>query len=69
MVRPFTENTAQWAAGFLMASASDMARFAAMLMDGGVIDGQRVISEGAVRRMTTPDPRIPGDSTRGTAMA
>lgn len=63
MVRPFTENTAQWAAGFLMASASDMARFAAMLMDGGVIDGQRVISEGAVRRMTTPDPRIPGDST------
>ncbi|WKW13210.1 serine hydrolase [Pseudogemmatithrix spongiicola] len=63
MVRPFTENTAQWAAGFLMASATDMARFAAMLMDGGVIDGQRVISEGAVRRMTTPDPRIPGDST------
>ena len=63
MVRPFTENTAQWAAGFLMASATDMARFAAMLMDGGVIDGKRVLSEGAVRRMTTPDPRIPGDST------
>lgn len=67
MVRPFTENTAQWAAGFLMASASDMARFAAMLMDGGMIDGQRVLSEGAVRRMTTPDPRIPGDSTAGYA--
>lgn len=63
LVRPFTENTAQWAAGFLMASATDMARFGVMLMDGGVIDGQRVISEGAVRRMTTPDPRIPGDST------
>jgi CubicO group peptidase (beta-lactamase class C family) len=44
-----------------------MARFAAMLMDGGVIDGKRVISEGAVRRMTTPDPRIPGDSTAGYA--
>lgn len=67
MVRPFTENTAQWAAGFLMASATDMARFAAMLMNGGVIDGTRVISEGAVRRMTTPDPRIPGDSTAGYA--
>jgi CubicO group peptidase (beta-lactamase class C family) len=26
-------------------------------------DGQRVLSEGAVRRMTTPDPAIPGDST------
>ncbi len=63
MVRPFTENTAQWAAGFLMASATDMARFAAMLMDGGVIDGQRVLSAAAVRRVTTADPRIPGDST------
>lgn len=63
MVRPFTENTAQWAAGFLMASATDMARFAAMLMDGGTIDGSRVLSEGAVRRMTTPDPAIPGDPT------
>lgn len=63
MVRPYTENTAQWAAGFLMASATDMARFAAMLMDGGTIDGQRVISEAAVRRMTTPVVEIPGDST------
>lgn len=67
MVRPFTENTAQWAAGFLMTSATDMSRFAAMLMNGGVIDGQRVISAGAVRRMTTPDPRIPGDSSAGYA--
>lgn len=63
MVRPYTENTAQWAAGFLMASATDMARFAAMLMDGGTIEGRRVISEAAVRRMTTPDPAIPGDPT------
>jgi CubicO group peptidase (beta-lactamase class C family) len=63
LVRPFTENTAQWAAGFLMASATDMARFASMLMDNGTIDGQRVLSEGAVRRLTTPDPVVPGDST------
>ncbi len=62
VVRPFTENTAQWAAGFLLASASDVARFAAMIMDGGAIDGARVLSEGAVQRLTTPDPRVPGDS-------
>lgn len=63
LVRPFTENTAQWAAGFLLASASDVARFASMLMDGGMLDGKRVISENAARRVTTGDPSIPGDST------
>ncbi len=63
LVRPFTENTAQWAAGFLLASATDMARFAAMLMDGGTIGGTRVISEAAARRVVTGDPKIPGDST------
>jgi CubicO group peptidase (beta-lactamase class C family) len=63
LVRPFTENTAQWAAGFLLASATDVARFASLLMDGGMIDGKRVISENAARRVVTGDPSIPGDST------
>src|SRR5690606_8263391 len=35
IVRPFTENTAQWGAGFLMASAEEIARFAMMVMDSG----------------------------------
>lgn len=63
IVRPFTENTAQWAVGFLLASASDVARFASMLMDGGMLDGKRVISENAARRVTTGNLMIPGDST------
>lgn len=63
LVRPFTENTAQWAAGFLLASATDMARFAAMLMDGGTVGGTRVISEAAARRVVTGDPQIPGDTS------
>ncbi len=63
IVRPFTENTAQWAAGFLMASATDVARFASLLMDGGMIDGKRVISENAARRVVTGEAQIPGDST------
>jgi CubicO group peptidase (beta-lactamase class C family) len=63
MVRPFTENTAQWAAGFLFASASDVAKFAITLMDGGTIGGTRVLSENAVKRVTTGDPVMPGDST------
>jgi CubicO group peptidase (beta-lactamase class C family) len=62
VVRPFTENTAQWAAGFLMASAQDMARFSIALMDNGMLDGQRVMSAEAVRMMTTGYAAIPGDS-------
>lgn len=62
LVRPFTENTAQWAAGFLFASATDVARFAITVMDGGMIDGTRVLSENAVKRLTTGDPSLPGDS-------
>lgn len=62
VVRPFTENTAQWAAGFLMASAQDMARFTIALMDNGMLDGQRVMSPEAVRLMTTGYAAIPADS-------
>jgi CubicO group peptidase (beta-lactamase class C family) len=63
LVRPFTENTAEWAAGYLMASATDVARFASMLMDSGSVGGRRVISANAVRRVVTGVASIPGDST------
>ena len=60
VVRPFTENTAQWAAGFLMASAGEMANFTITLMDGGMFDGRRVLAADAVTRMTTGHVAIPG---------
>ena len=63
IVRPFTENTAQWTAGFLFASAGELARFTIALMDGGLLDGQRVLAEDAVRRMTTGHQAIPGTTT------
>ena len=61
IVRPFTENTAQWPAGFLFASASEFARFTMMLMDGGMIDGRRVLAADAVQRMTTGHQTMPGN--------
>ncbi|MBX7119675.1 MAG: beta-lactamase family protein [Gemmatimonadaceae bacterium] len=64
IVRPFTENTAQWAAGFLFSSAEEVARFAIMLMDGGTIDGQRVLAEDAVRAMTTGHQVLAGTTAR-----
>jgi len=60
MVRPFTENTAQWAAGFLFSNTSEFARFTMMLMDGGMLEGTRVLSADAVQRMTTGYAAIPG---------
>jgi CubicO group peptidase (beta-lactamase class C family) len=63
IVRPFTENTAQWAAGFLFSNTSEFARFTMMLMDGGVLDGTRVLSAAAVQNMTTGYQTMPGNAT------
>lgn len=62
IVRPFTENTAQWAAGFLLASAEEVARFGIVLMDGGMLDGERVMSAEAVRLVTQGHIAVPGDT-------
>lgn len=62
IVRPFTENTAQWAAGFLMSSAEELSRFTIALMDGGTLDGQQVLAPEAVRLMTTGYMDVPGSS-------
>jgi CubicO group peptidase (beta-lactamase class C family) len=61
IVRPFTENTAQWAAGFLMASAGELARFTIALMDGGRLEGEQVLAPEAVRLMTTGYQDVPGN--------
>jgi CubicO group peptidase (beta-lactamase class C family) len=63
IVRPFTENTAQWAAGFLFASAGEMANLTIALMDGGKYDGRQVLAPDAVARTTTGYQPVPGDST------
>lgn len=60
IVRPFTENTAQWAAGFLFTSAEEMARFTIALMDGGKLEGQQVLAPAAVTMMTTGHVDMPG---------
>ena len=68
LVRPMTDNSAQWPAGFLFTSAPEMARFAIMLMQGGQIESRPALSADAVRRMTTgyvlqPTGGLPDDSS------
>lgn len=38
----------------LFSSAQDLARFARLMLSGGTIDGRRILSEQAVRQMTSP---------------
>ena len=68
LVRPMTENTAQWGAGFLFATAPELARFTIALMNGGMIDGAPAFSAGAARRVTTGYVAHPGGSGLDSAM-
>lgn len=49
----------------LFSSAADLARFARLMLGGGVIDGKRILSEEVVRRMTTPYLSDSGNVVRG----
>jgi CubicO group peptidase (beta-lactamase class C family) len=68
IVRPMPENTAQWAAGFLFATAPELARYTIALMNGGMIDGAQAFSAGAARRVTTGYVAHPGGSGLDSAM-
>src|SRR5262249_27516603 len=48
----------------LFSTADDLARFARMLLNGGELDGKRVLSPPSVRLMTTPVP-VPGGKRSG----
>lgn len=51
---PLTDHSRQpMPAGGLFSTAADVTRFCQMLLNGGVLDGKRVLSEAAVREMTS----------------
>lgn len=52
---PLTDRTARhpYPAGGLYATAADVAAFGRMILNGGVHDGKRLLSESAVRQMTS----------------
>jgi CubicO group peptidase (beta-lactamase class C family) len=51
---PLTDQTREpMPAGGLFSTASDVARFCRMILNGGVMDGKRYISEAAVKQMTS----------------
>lgn len=61
VVRPFSDDSRQWPNGFLLASASEMGRFAVAFLNGGRLEGKEVLSPAAIARVSTPHAEIPYD--------
>jgi CubicO group peptidase (beta-lactamase class C family) len=61
VVRPFSDDSRQWPNGFLMASASELGRFAIAFMNGGRLNGREVLSPAALSRVSAPYAEIPYD--------
>ena len=53
VVRPMPGNSAEWGAGFLWTSAAETARLTMAMMDGGMLEGRRVLAADAARAVTT----------------
>jgi uncharacterized protein YbbC (DUF1343 family)/CubicO group peptidase (beta-lactamase class C family) len=49
----------------LFSTADDLARFCQMLLNGGTINGKRILSAGMIARMTTPNVIAEDGSARG----
>lgn len=58
--RPTPSNSAEYPAGFLYVTASDMVRFGTTLMSGGTLDGRTVFSPKAIELLTGRYIPIPG---------
>lgn len=60
IVRPMAENTAMYPAGSVFSSARELARFATVLVNGGVDGERRVFAERTVRDFFTGQVPLPG---------
>jgi len=53
VLRPMPANAAHWGAGFVYTTTGETARLAMAMMNGGMLDGRRVLSPEAIRAVTT----------------
>ncbi|WNG59754.1 beta-lactamase family protein [Archangium gephyra] len=60
IIRPMAENTAMYPAGSAFSSARELARFATILLNGGLDGERRVLAEKTVRDFFTGQVPLPG---------
>jgi CubicO group peptidase (beta-lactamase class C family) len=53
LIRPFVDNVAGWPDGFMFSSVNDLARFAIAFINGGQIDGRKILMPSAITRLST----------------
>lgn len=63
VVRPMADDSRLWPAGNMCASANDLARFAMAFLNGGEIEGRRVLSPSVIAAVSTQRAEIPSIST------
>jgi CubicO group peptidase (beta-lactamase class C family) len=56
VVRPYPNDATTWPSGSLFASATGLGRFAAALLNDGIVDGVQVIPREVARKMAERDP-------------
>jgi CubicO group peptidase (beta-lactamase class C family) len=57
----YYQNHYAWAAGGLFSRAADLLKFERMILNDGVFDGRRYLSEAAMKAMLTHRPEYPGE--------
>lgn len=61
VVRPMAENVAMYCSGSVFSSAKELAQLAVALLSGGMLNGNRVLPEQAVKNFFTAQTKLPGD--------
>lgn len=59
VVRPMAHDTRLWPAGYVFTTASDLARFATALLEGGTLDGRTVLRAETPRQMLQAHADLP----------
>ena len=63
------DNVLHYASGFAFSTAKDMARFAQLMLQGGIWEGQRLLSAASLAAMQGPEVTFPGLTVGGYGFA
>jgi CubicO group peptidase (beta-lactamase class C family) len=62
LLRPYPDDASTWPSGSLFSSARELARFAIAFMNGGALDGTRVLPIDVITTLSTKRSGVPGSS-------
>jgi len=54
VIRPYTDNTGNWPAGFMFSNVKELSRFAIAFMNEGKLEGKQVLSPSVISKLSTP---------------